>query len=169
MASARDMLTPGQFALNYNAGGSAQITNYDPNNWTHKVGGFFTGDNARFDAEYEAYKDRYQQDLVRARQLEDYERAEKSEASARAFEEYMSNTAFQRAYQDLMKTGLNPRLLLESVSGASTPSAQGVGSVSSSQSWSQSQSSSKSESTSNSFSTSAIIAALIVAALKFLK
>lgn len=81
-----------------------------------------------------------------------------SERMQREYEERMSSTAYQRAYDDIKKTGLNPAMLLNSAfNAASTPSSSAAFSRTSSQSSSRSESNNKS----NSYSRSAVIAALI--------
>ena len=46
----------------------------------------------------------------------------------RQFQEYMSNTSYQRAVSDLKKAGINPLLAFYSLSGASTPSGDSASS-----------------------------------------
>lgn len=80
------------------------------NDFTYKFAKFF-GDPSRskFDSEYEAY-------------LNNVNNRNESKAvqSARAFDEYMSNTAYSRAFKDLEKAGVNPYLLLNSGSAPAT-------------------------------------------------
>lgn len=89
--------------------------------------------------------------------------------SEREFAKYMTwyahqlgleadSTKYQRAYNDLLQAGLNPRLAIESLNGSGVSASSGY---SYSQSQNKSQSETKSESISNSFSSSAIIAAII--------
>lgn len=100
------------------------------------------------------YQD-YLDDFYNKQEIKNAEIAEKRE---RDYETYMSNTAYQRAYQDIKATGLNPALLLTSAFGsASTPSSAAAYNRSSSRSSSRSESESKSKS----LSASAILAALI--------
>lgn len=85
------------------------------------------------------------------REFADYEMREAHKLGVEA-----DSTKYQRAYKDLVKAGLNPRLLLQS--GFDTNG------VSASSGYSYSQSDSKSKS--NSFSTSAVLAGLILAIAK---
>lgn len=68
-------------------------------------------------------------------------------------------TKYQRAYEDIKKAGLNPRLLLQSGADTGSPTA------SSGYSYSQS----KSESSSKTFSTSALAVGMLALAIKLLK
>lgn len=80
-----------------------------------------------------------------------------SEQNQKNFEEYMSSTAYQRAYEDILKTGLNPAILLNSAYGpASTPSSSVAYSRRSTNS------TSRNESNSRSFSASAVLAAVLL-------
>lgn len=82
-----------------------------------------------------------------------------SEENQRAYESLMSSTAYKRAYDDLLKTGLNPAMILSSLNPASTPSSASNVGFNSSSSRSSSRSSSESKSSNN--SATAVLAALI--------
>ena len=91
-------------------GGTQDIT--DPQN---KFANLFTGKIDRIKNEYQTYLDNL-----------NLRNEQKAVQSARAWDEYMSNTAYSRAFADIERSGYNPYLLLNS---GSTPSAS-VGSSS---------------------------------------
>lgn len=81
-----------------------------------------------------------------------------AENRQREYETKMSNTAYQRAYQDIKATGLNPAMLLNSAFGpAVTPNS----SIAYQRRSSTSRNTSESESRNRSFSASAVLAALL--------
>lgn len=144
----------------YNSRGSEDHNGWieaDPDGFLSKVNDFFTGDR-------EKYYQEYQQKLSEYNSYNEYQMALEAQKQSQAFEKMMSDTAYQRAYKDLLATGLNPRLLLSSNISASTPSSSSWYSQSSSQNTSQSTSTSKSES----FSKSALLTAFIVVLGKLL-
>ena len=69
----------------------------------------FTGEDKRVKSDYDAY----------VANINNRNEA-KATQSARAFEEYMSSTGYQRAFDDLSKSGINPYML---VNGGVSPSA----------------------------------------------
>ena len=87
----------------------------DPDHWFTKLGSWFTGDveTAR------NYYEKYLNDI-------NLKNEQKATQSARAWDEYMANTAYSRAFKDLERSGVNPYLLLNN---GSTPSTT-VGSAS---------------------------------------
>lgn len=108
-------------------------------------------------------RDAYQNYVDNFRNQQELKNASIAEQRQREYEEYLSSTAYQRAYKDIKATGLNPAMLLSSAFGpASTPS--------SSLAYQRKSSSSRSESQSNnkSYSASAVLAALIFLAAKVL-
>lgn len=99
----------------------------------------------------------YQEYLEKFYSDQDTRNSAISEQNQRKFEEYMSSTAYQRAYDDILKTGLNPNILLSSAFGpASTPSSSIAYSRRSSRN------SSKNTSENRSYSASAVLAAMLV-------
>lgn len=85
-------------------GGTQDIT--DPQN---KFANFFTGKIDKIKNEYQTYLDNL-----------NLRNESKATQSARAWDEYMSNTAYSRAFNDLEKVGVNPYILLNSGSSPST-------------------------------------------------
>lgn len=80
---------------------------YGGANWD--IGKFFGVQQIKaFDSEYEAYLNN----------LNNRNEA-KATQSARAWDEYMSNTAYSRAFEDLQRAGINPYMI---VNQGSTPS-----------------------------------------------
>ena len=76
-------------------------TQIDPNNMLSKIANWFIGDVDSAKKMYESYLNNVNiRNEARATQ------------SARAWEEYMDSTKYQRAFQDLEKAGLNPYLLV---------------------------------------------------------
>lgn len=132
----------------------------DPDHWFAKLGNFFTGIMDKYKSEYDSYLSEYNR-------MKDFELAKIADEQAREFDKRMSDSAFQRAYNDLVKTGLNPRLLLTQNFSASSPTA-GNGFFSASSSSSRSSSQSESNTYSNSFSRSAVIVALMATILKMI-
>lgn len=88
-------------------------SNVSPNHWLTDFDNFFTGNKAKYKAEYEKY-------LTDIANQNEY----KATQSARAWEEYMASTQYQRAVKDLEKAGLNPWLAVQSgVSGEGSSSS----------------------------------------------
>ena len=54
----------------------------------------------------------------------------KEAAINRAYQERLSSTAYQRAMQDMFKSGLNPALMYKGLDGASTPAGSSPGGAS---------------------------------------
>ena len=92
--------------------------------------------------------------LMSEREFTDYEMREAHKLGLEA-----DSSKYQRAYNDLVKAGLNPRLAIESLNGSGVSASSGY-------SYSQSDTKSQSESKSDSFSASALIVGLILAAIK---
>lgn len=84
-------------------------TTSNPDQLMVKFLNLFTGEDKRVKADYDAY----------VANVNNRNEA-KSTQSARAFEDYMSSTGYQRAFNDLMKAGINPYML---VNGGASPSA----------------------------------------------
>lgn len=80
-----------------------------PDQFWMKLINFFSGEDKRVKADYDAY----------VANVTNRNEA-KATQSAKAFEEYMSSTAYQRAFKDLEKAGINPYML---VNGGASPSA----------------------------------------------
>lgn len=92
------------------------------------------------------------------REFADYEMREAHKLGVEA-----DSSKYQRAYHDLLKAGLNPRLAIESLQGSGVSASSGY-----SYSESSSKSQSKSESSSSSFSSSAVVAAILILAGKLI-
>lgn len=81
----------------------------DPDSFVGRLSNFFDGIGTRERQEYQTYLDNMNnRNEARATQ------------SARAWDEYMSNSAYSRAFADLERAGVNPYLLLNSGSSPST-------------------------------------------------
>ena len=83
--------------------------NDTPDHWQSNIADFFTGIKGKLKSEYESY-------------LQNVNNRNEAKAvqSARAWEEYMSSTAYSRAFKDLERSGINPYLLLNSGSAPAT-------------------------------------------------
>lgn len=88
---------------------------FSGNTLKSKIIGLFTDASGRFRDEYQTYLNNL-----------NLRNERKATQSAQAYDEYMSNTAYSRAFADLERAGINPYLLLNS---GSTPSTS-VGSAS---------------------------------------
>lgn len=84
-----------------------------------RIMNFFTGEGKRVRDEYANYQENYLNNLNARNEA-------KAVQSARAWDEFMSNTAYTRSFKDLENAGVNPYLLLNS---GATPAAS-VGSSS---------------------------------------
>ena len=84
-------------------------TTDNPDQLMVKFLNLFTGEDKRVKSDYEAY----------VANINNRNEA-KATQSARAFEEYMSSTSYQRAFNDLIKAGVNPYML---INGGASPSA----------------------------------------------
>lgn len=73
----------------------------DPNNILSKIGNFFVGDVDSAKKQYEAYLSNL-----------NIRNEAKATQSARAWEEYMDSTRYQRAFNDLKAAGINPYMLV---------------------------------------------------------
>lgn len=80
------------------------------NDFNYRIAKLFGGGNvSKFESEYEAYLNNVNN-----------RNEAKAVQSARAWDEYMSNTAYSRAFKDLENAGVNPYLLLNSGSSPAT-------------------------------------------------
>lgn len=84
-----------------------------------RIMNWFTGEGKRVRDEYANYQENYLNNLNARNEA-------KAVQSARAWDEFMSNTAYSRSFKDLENVGVNPYLLLNS---GATPAAS-VGSSS---------------------------------------
>lgn len=89
--------------------------NDTPDHWQSHAADFFTGIRGKLKSQYDTYL-----------QNVNIRNEAKAVQSARAWDEYMANTAYSRAFNDLKRSGINPYLLLNN---GSTPSTS-VGSAS---------------------------------------
>lgn len=97
------------FYNNYGREHYSDWVDADPDHWFTKVANWFTGDVDKARNLYDAY-------LTNINNRNEA----KSTQSARAWDEYMSNTAYSRAFADLERAGVNPYLLLNNGSSPST-------------------------------------------------
>lgn len=94
--------------------------------FNYEIAKFFqNGAEKGFDEAYEAYKANWENDYNNYLNDINTYYENKAVQSARAFDEYMSNTAYQRAFKDLEKAGLNPYMLVgtSSIAPASSTSS----------------------------------------------
>lgn len=89
---------------------ASQIPDYG--SWSYKIAKFFSKDQNKAEQMYQTYLDN-----LNARN------EAKATQSARAFDEYMSSTAYSRTFKDLEEAGVNPYMLLQS--GSVSPSSVG--------------------------------------------
>lgn len=80
-----------------------------PDHWQFHIADFFTGERGKLKNQYDAYL-----------QNVNIRNEAKAVQSARAWDEYMSNTAYSRAFEDLKRSGINPYLLLNNGAAPST-------------------------------------------------
>lgn len=89
--------------------GDGNWVDLDPDHWFTKLGSFFTGDVEKARNLYNAY-------LTNINNRNEA----KATQSARAWDEYMNNSAYSRGFADLERAGVNPYLLLNSGSAPAT-------------------------------------------------
>ena len=85
----------------------------DPDSLAGRISNFFDGIGTRERQEYETYVNNYLANLNNRNEA-------KATQSARAWDEYMSSTAYSRAIKDLERAGVNPYMIVNSGSSPST-------------------------------------------------
>lgn len=115
-ASSAYALDPSKYSIgDFSTWAESQGYNDHMYSWTDNVGNAVTGYRNRLEAEYNE-----KQNLLNKQYEQD------SLASARAWEEYLDSTKYQRASKDLEDAGLNKWLAVQSgVSGSGTSSSVG--------------------------------------------
>lgn len=161
MASAAEQLYDISSPISYDEWRDKAITEYyksSGNGWADFWKGFTTWPKLLNPNDSSVGRKGYQDYVDDFYNKQEIRNAAIAENRQRAYETEMSNTAYQRAYQDIKATGLNPAMLLNSAFGpASVPSS----SIAYSRRSSTSRNESENESRNRSFSASAMLVALL--------